>query len=174
MTTLRLKTKSARADTLSNGRQVAVHYKRTIRGGQDMKPEKLATIMLSPPKEEPDLVISRLLVLPVTLTAQILYKQAGDDAGGIGMRFSTHAGEAVWAVGTGTTFIYGHPHETLDLQVNVSHEGLQAVGAYVLDESIGLTWLNLHPIPEGIIDHLPAGVADEIRQNQLGNFAGDE
>ena len=31
MTTLRLKTKSTRADTLSNGRQVAVHYKRTIR-----------------------------------------------------------------------------------------------------------------------------------------------
>ena len=138
-----------------------------------MNLNKFAAGMLSPPKEESDLLVNSFLILQVTLTAEVHYQRAGNKANQTLMRFSTHTGDAVWAEGNGTIFIYGHPCETLNLQVHVSHEGLHAVRSFVLAEPNGLTLLDLHPISEDIIDCLPTGVADEIRQNQLGKFAGD-
>lgn len=138
-----------------------------------MNLNKLAAGMLGPPKAESDLVISPFLVLPVTLTAQIYYTQPGSDDDQVFMRFSTHAGEVIWAMSQTNESLYRNLIETLTLRVHVREEELRPVVLGVFREPIGVSWLGLQSIPEFFVDQLPAGVADEIRLNKAGKFAGD-
>jgi len=133
-----------------------------------MKPDKLASYMLSPSTRGSDLLISPFLFLPVTLTAQIDYWQPDNDSDGLLMRFSTDAGEAIWAGGRASEFVYRDLRKTLALRVHVSEGGLQPAALGVLE---GAPWLGLRPVPEDIIDRLPGAVAGEIRLNLAGKFA---